>query len=80
MTEMVNTSQPSGRQNPVRIVSWMGGEHWYIGGASFSIWRMPFPPVSGMVLNTRSYAIPNTFTSVKETSACQVVSADAVYF
>lgn len=35
MPDRLETPQSSGKQGPVNIVSWMGGEHWYIGEIQF---------------------------------------------
>ena len=33
--EMTVSDRPRNEMKVVRIVSWMGGEHWYIGNAQF---------------------------------------------
>jgi hypothetical protein len=35
MTDRVENFLPSSGKRPVKIVSWMGGEHWYIGRIQF---------------------------------------------
>ena len=35
MADRLDTPQSSGKKNTVSIVSWMGGEHWYIGEIRF---------------------------------------------
>jgi hypothetical protein len=35
MTERPDIPRSSCEKDPVRIVSWMGGEHWYIGEIQF---------------------------------------------